>query len=76
MLYTLEIVVDFERLQRKIDVLQEQFPDLAILAKTQFYAILGCPERLPLNDLEKAWLEKQIENKIMLRYRCKGEKEY
>jgi hypothetical protein len=67
----LEIVTDFERLQRRIDMLQRRFPDLRIVAKSAFFCILACELDSPLTENEKAWLQGLIDTREVQRYRCK-----
>lgn len=66
----LEIVTSFERQQRKIDALQQRFPDLRILTRSAFFYILGC-EVPTLSQEDKQWLIAMVDAQIIEKYRCK-----
>ena len=67
----LEMVTDFERLQRRIDLLQQQFPALQVLTRSLFFCILGCHVPAPLSQEEEAWLQALIDAQVIYRFRCK-----
>lgn len=65
----LEIVLDFERAQKRIDTLQSHFP-VKVITRSAFFLIVGC--HIPqLSDDDKAWLQEMIDTKVIHRWRCK-----
>lgn len=66
----LEIIIDSERQQQHVALLQQRFSAMQPLARSSFFVIVGC--YVPaLTDEDKIWLEAMMDAKIVRRFRCK-----
>lgn len=75
-MYDLEMVTTSERIDRTLELLQQDFPTLRFSTKSRMFVIFWGVIPFPLNEDEKVLLESYIEQKVILRWRCKQQKEY
>lgn len=74
MSYKLEIIFDNERpryTQERLAFLQQEFAGLQEIAHSTLYVIVGCERDDLLSEREKTILSRWMEQKVILRFRCK-----
>lgn len=74
--YDLEIVAQSERVNQTLDLLQQDFKTLRFATKTRMWVIFWGVLPQPLNEDERALLQRYIEQKIIHAWRCKRQKEH
>ncbi len=70
-MYVLEMAIDIERVNKRMEFLQQAFPHLRLITKSAFFVIIGCQRREQLADDEKRLLESYVEQGLIHRFRCK-----
>lgn len=73
--YDLEIVAMAERVDRRLALLQQSWPTLRFSTKSRMFVIFWGTLQAELTETSKALLQSYIEDKTIVCWRCKRQKD-